>query len=236
MEFRIIRSFLLVVVASLGLFAGRADAAIVSFVPETTTNLMWTDLEEANNVPPLFMPGISLFGHVSSGPGDVLVLQSTAFSLDSTSPSNLLTGNFDATITAKPGHMITSITIKENGSAFAAGNGSTAYVFMESSVIPDGAPAMMGDDSYTLVGTGLPNSTQWSLAVGFSFAPASEVLFSLRNLLYVDGANGAAQIGKDKVVIEVGTQFVGAAIPEPTSGFAMLACGIAGVAVRRRRK
>lgn len=211
-------------------FSDSAPAAqTVNFPDVSTPNLVYSSLEEWNNS---IISGQSLFAGVSKS-GDSLVLQSTAFTTSSVGGIDFLSGNFDTTITAKPGYKITAVSIRENGSATTFGAGTTAYLNMEASVIPSGDSLMMDMRDYTKVGVaGPPSSATWTRIIDFAFNPSGEVLLTLRNDLLVDGTGGVASIGKDKVVI--GVRVI--AIPEPSSALALAMMGITVTAVRRRRR
>lgn len=217
--------------ASIVVASSNASALqIINFPDVTTPNLVYSSLEEANNS---IIAGQSLFAGVSNN-GDTLRLQSTAFTVSKVGGIDFLAGNFDATITASDSlTRITGITVTENGSATVFGVNSLAFLTMEASVIPSADATMMDLTTFTKTGVaGPPDSSTWMRSISFKFAPSDEVLFSLRNELLVDGSTGLATIGKDKVVIQVHTT----TIPEPTSALALAVMGVAGVAVRRRRR
>jgi len=213
------------------LFSASADQ-VVTFPDVMTTNLVYSSIEESNNS---IISGQTLFGGISPQvPGDELRLQATAFSLSNPGGVGFLTGNFDATITAKPGVVINSITIRENGSAMTYGADAIAFANLDATVIVGGGFNLQDSVSYTKTGAaGLPNPEMWNLSVSFNFSPTNEVLLSIRNDLLVDGTPGVASIGKDKIQIIVGTTIT--TVPEPSSALAIMAFGVAGTTLRRRR-
>ncbi len=220
-----------VVVALSTCLTGSASAVqVVNFPDINTPDLVYSSLQESNNSTTI---GQSLFANVTKS-GNNLVLQSTAFSLSSVGGTDFLAGDFDGTITAKPGFLINSIRVFENGTATTFGSGSTSYANLDVTVLPDNSASQQDDVSYLKIGPAPPSSSMWNLAVNFNFTPTSEVLLTVRNELLVDGAAGVASIGKDKVQIIVG--LTPNVIPEPTSTLAILAFGIVGTAVRRRRR
>jgi len=213
------------------LFSGSASAiGIWNFPDIMTDNLVFSSIQESHSPSIL---GQTLFGGISAQvPGDELRLQSTAFTLSSVGGIGFLTGNFDTTITAKPGRLINSITVSENGSSVTFGANAIAFANLDTTVIVGGGVNLQDDVSFINTGiAGPPSPESWSLSVSFSFSPTNEVLLSIRNDLLVDGTPGVASIGKDKVQIIVGTT----AIPEPASALAIVVFGVAGSAIRRRR-
>lgn len=225
-------AILAALIASISLFSNSASAVqTINFPNVMTNNLVFSEIEESNNS---IISGQTLFGGlVPLGTSDVLRLQTTNFSLSTAGTSEILTGNFDATITAKPGQKINSITITELGSASTFGVGSFAYVLLESS-IDDGTTLHSDSRSYTMTGVaGPPSSELWTRSMTFSFDPTDEILLSLRNqLISASLVGGVSSIDKDKIRIAVNT----VAIPEPSSVLAIMGLGLVGTAVRRRRR
>lgn len=213
---------------------GIASAVVTPFADQTTTNLVYSSIEETNSS---IISGFTLYGGVGTS-GESLTFDANNFRLESFGGVGALDGRMSFSVSGKNGTKITSVKISEVGSASTFGVGALSNVYLVGFATIDGLISAPEEDEYNLVGgAGLTNSA-WQTSIEFDgFGSVDQVDIDFDNRLFVFAPQGGyAYVDKKGIVIEIGTTTGGAAIPEPSSAVALLACGIVGTTVRRQRK
>jgi hypothetical protein len=231
------RSMLMVavlVVAGATLFSGSATASqTIQFSDQMTTNLVYADIREVNDS---IISGQTLYGGIGTS-GEALTFEAENFRLESNGGVGALDGRLSFSVGAKRGSVITGLRISEGGRAQVFGADSFANVHLGGFVTINGQQSAAQQASYTLFGSanGLENAF-WDESVEFEFGPTHRVSVDFDNALFAfaTGSDGYAFIDKKSVLIEVRTRTVH--MPEPSSALALVVCGFAGSAVRRRRR
>jgi hypothetical protein len=222
-----------ILIASGSFIGGSASAAVVSFPDQTApTTVDYVSITETNSsADPLF----SLFAGVGTS-GENLTFDGNNFRLEGSGGIEILDGRMSFEVVADPGFFVTGVRISEFGSSETFGLGSIARAVLVGAVTPEGgstSPVQQDDHQNDGIANAF-NDEGWDLSIAFGFAPVNSVLVDFDNRLSVvePSRTTSAFIDKKRILIQVRTQV----IPEPGHALAFIACGIAGLGVRRRRK
>ncbi len=166
--------------------------------------------------------GVAFFG-VPSVAGDSLSTQNANFSLLGEDGDFLfLESRLTMEVRAHPGEMINSVTISESGSFAAIGADAVSSVVALAWVDAGGG---LLSETFDRTHNGSGSGT-WNGSMTFSFAPATSVLITLDNQLFVSSEiDGMASINKAPLSIDIGI------VPAPGT-LAILGLGTLGM--RRR--